>query len=137
LKSGKEVRAAFLALDAGNAACFRPSPAGRWLADLYELARRQLRGLGVSAVYGGEFARSASRSGFFPTAARIAPGEWRQFDLVGQSILKSSGRRVKPVTCGAPKIQGFHDDLILPIYRVFPPAPFTPASRRIRPPARW
>ncbi len=62
---GEEVRAAFLALDAGNAACFRPSPAGRWLADLYELARRQLRGLGVSAVYGGEFCTFSEPERFF------------------------------------------------------------------------
>jgi YfiH family protein len=62
---GEEVRAAFLALDAGNADCFRPSPAGRWLADLYELARRQLRGLGVSAIYGGEFCTFGEPERFF------------------------------------------------------------------------
>jgi len=50
---GEEVRAAFLNLDAGHAGCFRPSPAGRWLADIYGLARRQLRGLGVQKIYGG------------------------------------------------------------------------------------
>ena len=62
---GEEVRAAFLALDAGNAACFRLSPAGRWLADLYELARRQLRGLGVSAVYGGSCCTFSEPERFF------------------------------------------------------------------------
>ncbi|MDG4550150.1 MAG: peptidoglycan editing factor PgeF [Candidatus Contendobacter sp.] len=62
---GAEVRAAFLALDAGNVACFRPSPAGRWLADLYELARRQLQGLGVSVVYGGEFCTFGEAERFF------------------------------------------------------------------------
>ena len=62
---GDEVRAAFLALDAGNAACFRPSPAGRWLADIYALARRQLRGLGVAAVYGGEFCTFNDSARFF------------------------------------------------------------------------
>ena len=50
---GEEVRAAFLKLDADNAGCFQPSPAGRWLADIYALARRQLRRLGVPAIYGG------------------------------------------------------------------------------------
>ena len=50
---GEEVRAAFLRLDAGNVGCFRPSPAGRWLADIENLARRQLRRLGVRAIYGG------------------------------------------------------------------------------------
>ncbi|MDS4031348.1 MAG: peptidoglycan editing factor PgeF [Candidatus Contendobacter sp.] len=62
---GEEVRAAFLELDAGNAACFQPSPAGRWLADLYDLARRQLRGLGVSAVYGGGFCTFDESERFF------------------------------------------------------------------------
>ena len=62
---GEDVRAAFLALDAGSTACFRPSPARRWLADLYELARRQLRGLGVSAVYGGEFCTFSESARFF------------------------------------------------------------------------
>jgi hypothetical protein len=51
---GEEVRAVFLALDAGSAGCFHPSSADRWLADLYELARRQLRSLGVLAIYGGD-----------------------------------------------------------------------------------
>ncbi|MFO1423013.1 MAG: peptidoglycan editing factor PgeF [Candidatus Competibacteraceae bacterium] len=62
---GDEVRAVFLELDGGNVACFRPSPAGRWLADIYELARRQLRGLGVSAVYGGEFCTFGEPERFF------------------------------------------------------------------------
>ena len=62
---GEEVRAAFLGLDADNAGCFQPSPAGRWLADLYELARRQLRGLGITAVYGGEFCTFSEPERFF------------------------------------------------------------------------
>ena len=62
---GEEVRAAFLALDAGAAVCFRPSPAGRWLADIYELARRQLRRLGVAAIYGGEFCTFSEPERFF------------------------------------------------------------------------
>jgi YfiH family protein len=52
---GAEVRQAFLEQDAGADACFRPSPQGRWLADLYELARRRLRRLGVERIYGGGF----------------------------------------------------------------------------------
>ena len=62
---GEEVRAVFLALDAGNAGCFRPSPAGRWLADLYELARRQLRNLGVNEVYGGGWCTFSEPERFF------------------------------------------------------------------------
>ena len=62
---GAEVRQAFLDLDAGNAACFQPSPAGRWLADIYELARRQLHVLGVTAVYGGGWCTFTERERFF------------------------------------------------------------------------
>ena len=59
------VRAAFLALDAWNAGCFRPSPAGRWLADIYKLARRQLQALGVNAVYGGHCCTFSEPERFF------------------------------------------------------------------------
>lgn len=62
---GGEVRAAFLALDPGNVRCFQPSPAGRWLADLYELARRQLRRLGVTAIYGGDCCTFSEPKRFF------------------------------------------------------------------------
>jgi hypothetical protein len=62
---GEEVRAAFLALDGGNAASFRPSPAGRWLADLYGLARRQLQRLGVNRIYGGDCCTFSNPARFF------------------------------------------------------------------------
>ena len=50
---GDEVRQQFLELDSANQVYFKPSPAGRWLADIYALARRQLRTSGVTEVYGG------------------------------------------------------------------------------------
>lgn len=52
---GAEVRERFLAVDSTLADCFQPSLQGRWLADLYSLARRRLARAGVAAVYGGEF----------------------------------------------------------------------------------
>jgi len=51
---GDEVRVAFLARDSGHAEGFRTNARGRWMADLYMLARRELAYLGVRAVYGGE-----------------------------------------------------------------------------------
>ncbi|KAB7623803.1 peptidoglycan editing factor PgeF [Alkalilimnicola sp. S0819] len=50
---GGEVRDAFLVGQAQADRCFRPSEQGRWLADLYGLARLRLAAVGVRAVYGG------------------------------------------------------------------------------------
>ncbi len=50
---GEEVRAEFLRHDARAAEAFRPSPQGRWLADLYALARLRLQRQGVTAIHGG------------------------------------------------------------------------------------
>lgn len=62
---GPEVRAAFLARDPGAEACFVPSPAGRWLADIYRLARRRLNAAGVTAIYGGDFCTVGESARFF------------------------------------------------------------------------
>jgi hypothetical protein len=51
---GDEVRAAFVAADAGAAACFAPQRPGKFLADLPALARRRLAALGVTRVYGND-----------------------------------------------------------------------------------
>lgn len=50
---GDEVREVFVDRDPAAEEAFVPSPAGRWLADLYELARLRLRACGIDAVYGG------------------------------------------------------------------------------------
>lgn len=51
---GPEVREAFVAVHPQAEVAFKPSPnAGRYLADLYQLARIRLAALGVTAVYGG------------------------------------------------------------------------------------
>lgn len=52
---GDEVRERFLVADPAAGICFQPSPNGRWLADLYGLARSRLMRAGVTAVYGGGF----------------------------------------------------------------------------------
>jgi len=51
---GDEVRAAFVALDAGAQGCFSPLPHIKWLANLPALARRRLDACGVGAVYGND-----------------------------------------------------------------------------------
>lgn len=62
---GDEVRAAFVARDAAAAAAFRPSPRGRWLADLYRLARQRLAAVNVHAVYGGHWCTATDAERFF------------------------------------------------------------------------
>ena len=51
---GAEVREAFVATDAGAAACFTPHAVGKYLADLAGLARRRLAAAGVTRVYGND-----------------------------------------------------------------------------------
>jgi YfiH family protein len=50
---GADVLAAHCARDPGAEACFAPHRAGKWLGDLYALARRRLARSGVRAIYGG------------------------------------------------------------------------------------
>jgi YfiH family protein len=50
---GDEVRAAFVARHPEAAAAFVPHAPGKWLADIYALARIRLGQAGVKAVYGG------------------------------------------------------------------------------------
>lgn len=50
---GAEVRAALLDGDPSAAAAFESTPQGRFMADLYALARRRLVRLGVRRIFGG------------------------------------------------------------------------------------
>ncbi len=82
---GDDVLAAFVAHDARAAGAFSPYPGrpGKWLCDLFALARQRLAALGVNAVSGGGFCtveesrwfshrRDRGRSG------RMAAFVWRQ-----------------------------------------------------------
>lgn len=51
---GDEVRAVFVAQDATSAVAFAPRREGKWLCDLYALARQRLRKMGVEQLYGGD-----------------------------------------------------------------------------------
>ena len=63
---GDEVRAAFVAQDAEARVAFTAqAEGGRWLADLYTLARLRLRRCGISSVYGGEFCTYSDPARFF------------------------------------------------------------------------
>lgn len=79
---GEEVRAAFLAADAGAAAAFTANRRGRWQCDLYALARRRLAALGVPAVHGGGWCTHAEAGRFFSyrrdgRCGRMAALIWR------------------------------------------------------------
>ncbi|MBW8307799.1 MAG: peptidoglycan editing factor PgeF [Thiobacillus sp.] len=51
---GDEVRQAFVAQHAEASVAFVPQPTpGKWLADIYQLARIRLKHAGVQAIYGG------------------------------------------------------------------------------------
>jgi hypothetical protein len=62
---GPEVREQFVARSADNADAFKPNARGRWQADLYDLARRELARLGVTQVFGGGFRCHADRDRFY------------------------------------------------------------------------
>lgn len=81
---GPEVRAAFADADAGAAECFRPGRDDRWHADLYALARRRLRALGVAQISGGDWCTVAAPERFHSyrrdgaASGRMATLIWRQ-----------------------------------------------------------
>lgn len=62
---GDEVRAAFVTVDAQAATAFKPLPSGKWLADIYLLARQRLAGLGVDKIYGGDYCTVGEKERFF------------------------------------------------------------------------
>jgi YfiH family protein len=82
---GADVLAAHAATDPGASACFAPLRSGKWLADLYGLARRRLARAGVTAIRGGDrctFTESAVfhsyRRDGAAAAGRMAALIWRE-----------------------------------------------------------
>nr|WP_306306071.1 laccase domain-containing protein [Methylomonas koyamae] len=82
-RSRREVLEAFLASDPGHFAAFTAHGPGKWLADIYQLARRQLAGLGVERVFGGDYCTVADPARFYSyrgdgaTTGRMASLIWR------------------------------------------------------------
>jgi YfiH family protein len=62
---GNEVREAFLAVEPRAATAFQLTPNGRWLADIYRLARQRLAGQGVTRAFGGGFCTVNEPERFF------------------------------------------------------------------------
>lgn len=63
---GEEVRQQFCDHLAESVNCFQPSEnKGKWLADIYQLARLRLRGAGVDKISGGDFCTYTDKTRFF------------------------------------------------------------------------
>lgn len=80
---GDEVRAAFLTADPGCAEAFRPTRAGHWLCDLYQIARLRLAARGVLRVFGGKACTISQPDLFFShrrdgRTGRMASLIWRE-----------------------------------------------------------
>jgi hypothetical protein len=81
---GEDVRKAFVERDAAAAASFARHGDGKYLADLYALARSRLAAAGVASVYGGGFCTASERR-FFSfrrdrTTGRMASLVWLEDD---------------------------------------------------------
>ena len=81
---GAEVRDAFIARDARAASAFAPECAGKWLADLYALARLALMRAGVTQVRGGDLCTLSDPLRFYSyrrdnrVTGRMAALIWRE-----------------------------------------------------------
>ncbi|MCG9052455.1 peptidoglycan editing factor PgeF [Laribacter hongkongensis] len=62
---GPEVRAAFMAHDPTAASAFTAIPDGKYLADIYLLARQRLNACGVTEVHGGDACTVTERERYF------------------------------------------------------------------------
>jgi hypothetical protein len=62
---GDEVRSAFVAASDAAASAFHPGQGGKWLADIYELARQRLAAQGVAQIDGGDCCTVTDAARFF------------------------------------------------------------------------
>lgn len=62
---GDEVRASFVDKDPDAALAFVATSPGKWLADIYTLARQRLQAAGVNSISGGDFCTFTEAERFF------------------------------------------------------------------------
>ena len=79
---GADVRDAFVDVDPHAQSAFVPHAPGKWLADLFALARRRLARAGVARVFGGGICTHSDPARFFshrrnPATGRMAALIWR------------------------------------------------------------
>jgi YfiH family protein len=80
---GDEVRTAFLNTHAGTACAFIPKSNGKWLCNLYALARFRLEAMGLHRITGADFCTAGDADRFFSyrrdgTTGRMASLIWRE-----------------------------------------------------------
>ncbi|WAK01949.1 peptidoglycan editing factor PgeF [Methylobacter sp. YRD-M1] len=79
---GAEVREAFIEKSAEFAAVFKERGNGKWLADIYQLARSDLAALGIDSIYGGNLCTVTDHERFYSyrrdkETGRMATLIWR------------------------------------------------------------
>ncbi len=62
---GDDVRAAFVKKLATHSSAFLPVSTGKWLANMYLLARQQLQGLGITQIFGGDYCTFSQPKQFY------------------------------------------------------------------------
>ncbi len=62
---GDEVRRVFVAASPQSAAAFKGAGAGKWLMDIYALARLRLQRVGVTRIYGGDLCTYTDAERFY------------------------------------------------------------------------
>jgi polyphenol oxidase len=78
---GTDLREAFVSRDANAACAFAPADDGKWMADLFTLARQRLASAGVAQVFGGSLCTASNPARFFSyrrdgTTGRMAALVW-------------------------------------------------------------
>lgn len=72
---GQEVREAFMAHSEEAGLCFKVSHhQGRYLADIYQLAKQRLIGMGITAIYGGNLCTVSDEERFYSYRRQAVTG---------------------------------------------------------------
>jgi len=62
---GEEVKQQFIELNPNNTSAFQPSNNGKWLGNMYQIAKIQLQQLGINNIYGSNFCTYGDQDKFF------------------------------------------------------------------------
>ena len=80
---GAEVRDAFIEKSSAFTSAFEQKTNGKWLADIYQLARIDLKALGINSIYGGNYCTVTEEDRFYSyrrdkETGRMATLIWRE-----------------------------------------------------------